>query len=126
MANVKKKWVAFKSAAIIPAEMAGEDEDMKVQIGKPVHVPAFYADSVVQDRIADYCDAPKKKAAAKKPDAPTADEIAAAELVDLIAAAQLTVTEAQTLFDDAEGAEAIEAAELELTAAKDALAELQA
>jgi hypothetical protein len=68
MAATKKKWIAFIGNSIIPAAMAGEDNDVKVRAGDPVQVPAFYADSVVQDRIAAFCDAPKKKAAGKKAD----------------------------------------------------------
>jgi chromosome segregation ATPase len=66
MANGKKKWVAFKGNLTIPAAMAGKKEDLKVQSGEPVQVLAFYADSVVQDGIADYSDASAKDAFKKQ------------------------------------------------------------
>lgn len=121
-----KKWVAFIGNVTIPAEMAGEDEDKKVQVGKPVQVPAFYADSVVQDRIAKFCDAPKKAPAPKKTKSPTAAEKAMAEKAEQIEAAQTAVTDAQAALDAAEGTDAAEGARVALVAAQEALMALQA
>lgn len=127
MANAKKKWVAFKGNLTIPADMAGEDKDVKIQMGEPVEVPAFYADSVVQDGIAEHCEAPekkpaaKKKTAAKKKPAPT-DEEKAAEVLN---AAELAVTTAQSALDAAEGTDGAEGARTALLAAQVALGDLQ-
>tara|TARA_R110002049_G_scaffold45609_5_gene132988 strand:- start:2591 stop:2998 length:408 start_codon:yes stop_codon:yes gene_type:complete len=121
MANQKKKWVAFKGNLTIPAAMAGEKEDLKVQSGEPVQVPDFYADSVVQDGIAEHCEAPKKKAAAKKSVEPTAEEKAAAEK----AVAEVAVTDAQAALEAAEGTDGADAARAALLAAQEALAALQ-
>lgn len=60
MANVKKKWVAFVGNSIVPADVAGTDEDQKQQAGVPVRLPEIYADHVVSEQIAKFCDAPKK------------------------------------------------------------------
>lgn len=125
MANQKKKWVAFKGNLTIPAAMAGEKEDLKVQSGEPVQVPDFYADSVVQDGIAEHCEAPKKKAAAKRPVEPTAEEKAAAEKATQIEAAEAAVTDAQAALDAAEGTDDADAARAALLAAQEALAALQ-
>lgn len=76
MAREKMKWVAFRTNAIIPAQVSGGDQDRKVGVGEPVQVPEGYAAHVVHDRFADECAAPKKaaakKAAPKKADAETA------------------------------------------------------
>lgn len=114
MANSKKKWVAFKGNEIVPAAMVGEEKDQKVQAGEPVHVPAFYADSVVQDGVAEFCEPAKKKAALKKPVEPTAEE-----------KAQQAVTAAQAALDTAEGTEDADAARADLLAAQKGLADLQ-
>lgn len=125
MANGKKKWVAFKGNLTIPAAMAGEEKDQKVQSGEPVQVPAFYADSVVQDGIATYCDAPKKKPASKKTNEPTdAEKDAAAKAAEL-ELAQNAVLEAQTALDAAEGTDAASDARATLLSAQQALAALQ-
>jgi hypothetical protein len=79
MAQSKKKWVAFKSNATVPADVVGEKADQKVQIGEPVQLPEAYADHVVQDGFAAFCDAPKK-AAPKKSGGQSAEEKAAAKL----------------------------------------------
>lgn len=125
MANGKKKWVAFKGNLTIPAAMAGEDKDQKVQSGEPVQVPAFYADSVVQDGIAVHCDAPKKKPASKKADEPTDAEKAAAAKSVKFELAQTAVADAQTALDAAEGTDAAPDARANLLAAQQALAALQ-
>ncbi len=125
MASQKKKWVTFKGNLTIPAAMAGEDEDQKVQSGEPVQVPGFYADSVVQDGIAEYGEAPKKKAAAKKPVEPTAEEKAAAEKAKQVETAEQAVTDAQAALD-AVGLGKPAGPEIEaLRVAKEALAALQ-
>lgn len=79
MAQSKKKWVAFKSNATVPADVLGEDEDQKMQVGEPVQLPEAYADHVVQDGFAAFCDAPKKTAP-KKSGGQSAEENAAAKL----------------------------------------------
>lgn len=125
MANAKKKWVACKGNLTIPADMAGEDDDVQVQDGQPVQVPGFYADSLVQDGIAEYCEAPKKKAVAKKPVEPTAEEKAAAEKAAKVEAAEQAVTDAQAALD-AVGLGKPAGPEIEaLKVAKEALAALQ-
>ena len=125
MANAKKKWVACKGNLTIPADMAGEDDDVQVQDGQPVQVPGFYADSLVQDGIAEHCKAPKKKAAAKKPVEPTAEEKAAAEKAAKVEVAEQAVTDAQAALD-AVGLGKPAGPEIEaLKAAKEALAALQ-
>ena len=125
MANAKKKWVACKGNLTIPADMAGEDDDVQVQDGQPVQVPGFYADSLVQDGIAEYCQAPKKKTAAKKPVEPTAEEKAAAEKAAKVEAAEQAVTDAQAALD-AVGLGKPAGPEIEaLKVAKEALAALQ-
>lgn len=125
MANSKKKWIACKGNLTIPADMAGEDDDVQVQDGQPVQVPGFYADSLVQDGIAEHCEAPKKKAAAKKPVEPTAEEKAAAEKADRVEAAEQAVTDAQAALD-AVGLGKPAGPEIEaLKVAKEALAALQ-
>lgn len=60
MANSKKKWVAFRTNAIIPAEIAGAGRDKKVQAKTPVLLPAAYADHVVHDKFAEFCKPPAK------------------------------------------------------------------
>lgn len=125
MANVKKKWVAFKGNLIIPAAMAGEEKDQKVQSGEPVQVPAFYADSVVQDGIAEHCEAPKKKPAAKKVAEPTNEEKAAVAKLAQIEAAEVAVTDAQAALDVVGLGKPSGGEIAALKAAQDALAELQ-
>lgn len=130
MATAKKKWVVFKGNVTIPADMAGEDDDTKVQAGAPTQVPAFYADSVVQDGIADHCDAPKKKAAAKQLAAkksvePTAEQQAAAEKATQIATAETAVTDAQAALDAVGLGKPAGPEIAALKAAKDALEALQ-
>jgi hypothetical protein len=125
MANQKKKWVTFKGNLTIPAAMAGEDKDQKVQSGEPVQVPDFYADSVVQDGIAEHCNAPKKKAAAKKPVELTAEEKAAAEKTARVEAAEVAVTDAQAALEAAVGTDGADAARSALLAAQEALDALQ-
>ena len=60
MANVKKKWVAFVGNSIVPAAVIGGDKDEKQQAGVPVRLPESYADHVVSEQIAEFCDPPKK------------------------------------------------------------------
>jgi len=90
MAQSKKKWVAFKSNATVPADVVGEKADQKVQIGEPVQLPEAYADHVVQDGFAAFCDAPKK-AAPKKSGRQSAEEKAAADAAAKLEAAQTRV-----------------------------------
>tara|TARA_R100000773_G_C4181823_1_gene91212 strand:+ start:366 stop:731 length:366 start_codon:yes stop_codon:yes gene_type:complete len=120
MANAKKKWIACKGNLTIPAEMAGEERAVQVQDGQPVQVPAFYADSLVQDGIAEHCEAPKKK-----PADPTAEEKAAAEKAARVKAAQTAVTDAQAALNAAEGTNRADGARATLLAAQEALAALK-
>lgn len=143
MAATKKKWVGFKSNCLIPADMAGEKEDTRVNARKPVQVPAFYADSVVSDGFADHCDAPKKepksKAAAGAKAQTGAGAGAGTETQtgagaqssgngsdDPVVAAQAGVDAAQLAFDAAEGDDAKDAAQIELDAAQASLAAVSA
>ena len=95
MAQSKKKWVAFKSNATVPGDVMGEDKDQKMQVGEPVQLPEAYADHVVQDGFAAFCDAPKeaapKKATPKKSGGQSAEEKAAAESAAKLEAAQARV-----------------------------------
>lgn len=90
MAQSKKKWVAFKSNAAVPGDVMGEGKDQKMQVGEPVQLPEAYADHVVQDGFAAFCDAPKK-AAPTKSGGPSAEEKAAAEAAAKLKAAQARV-----------------------------------
>lgn len=93
MAQTKKKWVAFKSNATVPGAVMGEKEDQKMQVGEPVQLPEAYANHVVQDGFASFCDAPKK-AAPKKSAGPSADE--QAEAAAKLAEAQGRVDDLKT------------------------------
>lgn len=73
MAQSRKKWVAFKSNATVPGDVMGEGKDQKMQVGEPVQLAESYADHVVQDGFAAFCDAPKKSGGQ------SAEEKAAAE-----------------------------------------------
>lgn len=77
MAQAKKKWVAFRTNATVPAAVTGDTEDRKMQVGAPVQLPADYADHVVHDRFADFCDPPKKPASRKPAEQKAAAEAAA-------------------------------------------------
>lgn len=125
MANAKKKWVAFKCNSIIPAEMLGEEKDRKVQVGEAIRVPDFYADSVKQYGIADFCDAPKKKPTPKKTADLTPEERAAAEKAEKLAEAGKAVTDAQAAFDAVELGRDAGSEIAALKGAQDALAALQ-
>lgn len=109
-----KKWVAFKGNSIVPAAVLGEKKDRKMQAGEPVSLPASYADHVVKERFAAYCDAPKsgKKKAPKEA---------------AIEAAQASLAELDARLD---GMAADDAARAEVEQARDAaaaaLAELEA
>lgn len=90
MAQSKKKWVAFKSNATVPADVVGEKTDQKMRVGEPVQLPEAYADHVVQDGFAAFCDAPKKPAQ-KKSGGQSAEEKAAAEAAAKLEAARTRV-----------------------------------
>jgi hypothetical protein len=66
MASVKKKWVAFKGNSTIPADVVGEEEDLKVQAGEAVLVTVGYAKHVVDDGFAKYTVAPAKGISTKR------------------------------------------------------------
>lgn len=125
MANAKKKWIECKGNLTIPADMAGEEGDVQVQDGQPVQVPAFYADSLVQDGIAKHCEAPKKKPVAKKPVALTAAEPTDAEKAAQVKVAEQSVLDAQTALDAVGLGKPAGPEIAALQAAKDALAALQ-
>lgn len=118
----KKKWVAFRTNAIIPAAILGKDKDEKVNAGAPVHLPADYADHVVSDHFADPCEPPKpgskKKpaSAARPPTGPSEAEIAAAEAA---------VTTAEDRLSEVDGTDEEADAQAALAAAREALAALK-
>lgn len=93
MAQSKKKWVAFKSNATVPGDVMGEGKDQKMQVGEPVQLPEAYANHVVQDGFAAFCDAPKKAAPKKTGVQSTAEEKAALEGAAKLEAAQQRVDE---------------------------------
>lgn len=135
MAQSKKKWVAFKTNATVPADVLGEKDDQKMQVGQPVQLPEAYADHVVHEGFAEFCEAPDqksspkkspaKKPASKKPVEPTEAEKAAAEKAGQIADAEKAVTDAQAALD-AVGLGMPAGGEMAaLKAAQDALAALQ-
>ncbi|KPD11566.1 hypothetical protein [Phaeobacter sp. 11ANDIMAR09] len=126
MAQTKKKWVAFKSNATVPGDVMGEDKDQKMQVGEPVQLPAAYADHVVQDGFAAFCDAPKK-AAPKKSSGQSAEEKAAADAATKLEAAQARVDDLNAkLGEMSEGDDGWEALTKELDEAVTELAALQA
>lgn len=90
MAQTRKKWVAFRTNAMIPASVVGGGKDRKMQAGEPVQLPEAYADHVVHDGFAVFCDA-LRKTAPKKSGGQSADEKAAAEAAARLAAAQARV-----------------------------------
>lgn len=99
MAQQKKKWVAFKTNAIVPGDVLGEAKDQKMQAGDPVQLPEGYAGHVVADGFASFCDAPKK-ATAKKTAAQSAADKAAAEAAAKLQAAQARVDELTDQMDE--------------------------
>ena len=136
MAQPKKKWVAFRTNATVPAEVMGEEVDQKMQVGEPVLLPAAYADHVVHDRFADFCEAPKKTAQKKAGGSPSAEEKAAAEAkakAEAQAEAAAKMDAAQGRVDDlnakmaemSDGDEGWEALTGELAEAEAELAALQ-
>lgn len=68
MASSKKKWVAFRSNATVPGDVLGAEHDLKAQAGEAIQLPAAYADHVVADRFAEFCDPPGKQPKPPKPD----------------------------------------------------------
>ncbi|KEP69655.1 hypothetical protein DL1_03280 [Thioclava dalianensis] len=130
MAQPKKKWVAFRTNTPVPAAVIGAKADQKMQAGQPVQLPAAYADHVVHDGFAEFCDAPKapdlgpKKAvsdSSPKKGAQTADLDAAAKLD----AAQAKVDEAGAHLMAVAGTDAEEEARTALDLANAELAALQ-
>ena len=107
-----KKWVAFRTNATIPANILGEKEDRKVQVGEPVLVPTEYADHVIHDKFADASAAPKKTRPKKEVDAASKPDPNAAETARLEAEAKVKAAR-----------EAIEARITELQAKLDGMAE---
>ena len=126
MAQTKNKWVAFRTNITVPAAVIGEEKDRKMQVGKPVQLPAGYANHVVHDRFADFCDAPKKAAQKKSGDRQSTEERAAAEAAARLHAAQTQVEEANAALKGVAGTDGEEAARAALAAAETELAALQA
>ena len=125
MAQSKKKWVAFKSNATVPGDVMGEGKDQKMQVGEPVQLPEAYADHVVQDGFAAFCDAPKK-AAPRKSGGQSAEEKAAAEAAAKMEAAQARVDDLNAkLGEMSEGDDGWEGLTKELDEAVTELAALQ-
>ena len=82
MPTPKKKWITFRGNSTVPGEVLGKEKDQKQQAGEPVLLPSSYADHVVGMRLADFCDAPKKKSAPAKPiQQPSADLLDAEQKV---------------------------------------------
>ena len=121
MAQPKKKWVAFRTNAIVPAAVIGANADRKMQVGQPVQLPATYADHVVHDGFAEFCDAPKGSGSSPKKSAQTTDTDAAAKLE----AAQAKVDEAGAHLMAVAGTDAEEKAREALDLANAELAALQ-
>lgn len=129
MAQSKKKWVAFKSNTTVPGSVLGEGSDQKMQVGKPIQLPEAYANHVVQDGFAAFCDPPKKvttkKPAPKKPSVQL-DEEKNAEAVAKLKAAEERVDELCGKLADVSDDEAqCEALCAELEQAEAELAALQ-
>lgn len=132
MAQAKMKWVAFRTNTTVPAAVIGAKKDQKLQVGKPVELPAAYADHVVHDRFADFCDpdeagpkkAAPKKAAPKKAGGSSAEE--KAEAATRLKAAQARVDGLKANIEKLPGGAPVQA-ELakELTEAEADLAALQ-
>lgn len=112
----KYKWVAFRTNSKIPAAVLGEKEDVKVNAGEPVRVPADYADHVVHDRFAEFSVAPPKPVT-KKQATETTVEKAARELADV----QRAVSDADLHLISVTGTVDEEAAREALVAAQAAL-----
>ncbi len=53
------KWVAFKRANTVPAEVLGRAEAKRMQPGEPVELPKNYAEHVVGEGFAEIVDPPK-------------------------------------------------------------------
>jgi len=121
MATAKKKWVAFRTNATIPAAVTGEDADLKVNIGAPIALPEAYADHVVHDRFADFCEPPKKSGGRKKAaPKPTGDGQPTGNAQHM-AAAQKAVDAAEEHLKAVTGTDQEEAAQAALEAAEAAL-----
>lgn len=125
MAQSKKKWVAFKSNATVPGNVMGEVKDQKMQVGEPVQLPESYANHVVQDGFAAFCDAPKKAAPKKTGGGQSATEKAAAEAAQKLADAKQAVSDAELHLKSVAGTPDEEGAREALAAAEAELAVLQ-
>ena len=65
MKRTTKDWVALRRATTIPAAVLGEATDKTVPAKTKIQLPADYAKHLIDDKFADPCDPPKKKAAKK-------------------------------------------------------------
>lgn len=125
MAQQKKKWVAFKTNAIVPGGVLGENKDQKMQAGEPVQLPEGYADHVVADGFASFCDAPKRDAQ-KKSSGPSVAEKADAAAAAKLQAARARVDDLAARMDEiGEGGDGFDGLLAEFSKAEAALAALQ-
>ena len=135
MAQNPRKWVVFRTNATVPASVLDAYKDQKMQVGKPVKLPATYADHVVHEGFADFCYAPEKdgsqkpapkKDVARKGTDRSPDEKAAAEATAKLEAAQARVDNLNAkLGEMSEGDEGWEDLTKELDEAVAELAALQ-
>ena len=100
MAQPKKKWVAFRSNAIIPDSVFDQVKDHKAMAGVPIQLPAGYADHVVHDRFAMFCDAPKRSKTSPVKDPNAEKREAAQKLVDDIEAKMSDIAETDNGWAD--------------------------
>ena len=124
MAKSKKKWVAFRTNATVPAEVIGAEKDQKMQVGEPVLLPADYADHVVHEGFAEKSQAPKKSepktsgGLSEEEKADAAKLKAAQDRVDELNAEKSEMSEGDDGWDDL--IKELEEAEADLAALKPA------
>ena len=126
MAQSKKKWVAFKGNVMVPGSILGEVKDQKMQAGEPVLLQDAYADHVVQDGFAVFCDAPKKGAPKKSGSDKAADDKGGAADAAKLEAAQARVDDLTAkMAEMSEGEEGWNELAIDLAAAEADRAALQ-
>ena len=116
MANAKKKWVKLLTFVTIPADMLADKKEKRFDIGTKLQLPAAYADHLVHDRFAAFCDAPKKQTASTG----GADAKKLADAEAALAAAKEAFEKAQGTLDEAGAKEALDAAQAAVDALKPA------
>ncbi len=108
-----KKWVKFRGNDLVPASVLGTKDDVRMNAGDPVQLPADYAAHVIDLKIAESCAAPKKGSAKKDTDATA------------LTTAQAAVDAAKTELEKAEGDEAKTTAQTRLNEAEADLKKLK-